>query len=322
MLKRGKLPKKPVFTYCPGMKMKKDEYYTPEDLVLGKQVRIFERDCLVFDCDESTKRWYKERYFSSWLTPRRKGIDMVPVQLAKARPLLKYAKTPPYLGYGTEEDSMASVKALVPKPPRKDVQKIFKNDLHILRFEAKLVSSNPDDENRKFILSFYCGDDTIQIYEIAERNSGRVGGKFLDRTKHVNPINGLYYNEKNMLIGQLLILSGYKFRLAKCDEYTEKYFEANPEVFKEASCEHIIAKIRALGGSFPSVEEYAKDILTKMDKNHDGYLSFVEFCDGLKARGLILTSQEEHTLMRSFDRNQDNRISLQEFCDTLKEVSA
>lgn len=150
---------------------------------------------------------------------------MVPIKLAKARPLLKYQKTPPYFGYGTEEDSMASVKALIPKPPKKDVQKIFKNDLHILRFEAKLVSSNPDDENRKFILSFYCGDDTIQIYEIAERNSGRVGGKFLDRNKHVNPINGQYYNEKNMLIGQLLILSGYKFRLAKCDEYTEKYFE-------------------------------------------------------------------------------------------------
>lgn len=33
--------------------------------------------------------------------------------------------------------------------------------MHILRFDAKLISTEPDDENRKFIISFYCGDDTI-----------------------------------------------------------------------------------------------------------------------------------------------------------------
>jgi len=155
---------------------------------------------------------------------------MVAMQLAKSKPLLKYQETPPYLGYGTEEDSLTSVSALLPKPPKKDVQKIFKNDLHILRYEAKLVSSNPDDENRKFILSFYCGDDTIQIYEIADRNSGRVGGKFLDRKKHVNPVSGKYYGEKEMLLGQLLLLGGYKFRIMKCDEYTEKYFEVTSTI--------------------------------------------------------------------------------------------
>ena len=156
---------------------------------------------------------------------------MVPIQLAKPRPLLKYQQAPPYLGYGTEEDSLTSVKALNPKPPKKDVQKIFKNDLHILRYESKLVSSNPDDENRKFILSFYCGDDTIQIYEIADRNSGRVGGKFLDRKSHINPISGKYYTEKDMLLGQQLMLGGHKFRLIKCDEYTEKYFEVTSHLF-------------------------------------------------------------------------------------------
>ncbi len=289
------------------MKMKKDEFCGPPDFVLGNKVKIFGRECLIFDCNESTKQWYKETL----------GITMIPIKLAKPRPMLKYQETPPYLGYGTEEDSLTSVHALLPKPPKKDVQKMFKNDLHILRYEAKLVSSNPDDENRKFILSFYCGDDTIQVYEIAERNSGRVGGKFLDRQKHVNPVNGQYYGEKDMLLGQLLILKGYKFRLMKCDEYTEKYFESNPEVFKEASVDHVLAKIKALGKGFPSVEDYAKTLMAKMDKNKDGFLSFEEFCVGLKALGIILTFQEEHTLMRRFDKNQDNRISLKEFCDTL-----
>ena len=59
--------------------------------------------------------------------------------------------------------------------------------------------------------------------------------------------------------------------------------------------------------------------MTKLDKNKDGYLSFEEFCDGLKSLGIIVTYQEEHTLMRRFDHNQDNRISLQEFITTLAE---
>ena len=290
--------------------MKKDEFYAPEDFVLGNNVKIFGRECLIFDCNDATKKWYKETL----------NIDMIPVQLAKVKPLLKYQETPPYLGYGTEEDSLTSVKSLLPKPPKKDVQKIFKNDLHILRYEAKLVSSNPDDESRKFILSFYCGDDTIQVHEIADRNSGRVGGKFLDRKTHLNPTNGKNYCEKDILLGQLLILGGYKFRLMKCDEYTEKYFESNPEIFKEASIDHVLAKIKIVGKSYPSVEEYAKALVTKMDKNGDGYLSFEEFTVGLKGLGLILTYQEEHTLMRRFDKNNDNKISLKEFSDTLLEA--
>lgn len=46
--------------------------------------------------------------------------------------------------------------------------------MHILRFEAKLVSSDADDETRKFMIMFYCGDDTIQVIEICEKNSGTL----------------------------------------------------------------------------------------------------------------------------------------------------
>jgi len=55
--------------------------------------------------------------------------------------------------------------------------------MHVLRFESTLVSTEPDDETRKFIISFYCGDDTAQIYEICDKNSGRIGGRFMERKK-------------------------------------------------------------------------------------------------------------------------------------------
>jgi len=83
--------------------------------------------------------------------------------------------------------------------------------MHILRFEAKLVSTEPDDESRKFIISFYCGDDTVQVYEACDKNSGRVGGKFLDKKKNLNPVNQRYYEERDFLIGKTVFLGGFKF---------------------------------------------------------------------------------------------------------------
>ena len=62
--------------------------------------------------------------------------------------------------------------------------------MNILRFTCKLVSSNPQDDERRFVLSYFCGNDLIMVFEVAERNSGRVGGKFLERAKHKNPVNG------------------------------------------------------------------------------------------------------------------------------------
>jgi hypothetical protein len=106
---------------------------------------------------------------------------------------------------------MGSVKALVPKWPQLDEKKIFKQDIHILRFQCKLVSTEPDDENRIFLLSFFCGDDTIQVYEKCDKNSGWVGGKFLERKTHKNPATGWNYTEKELLIGKTVYLGGWRF---------------------------------------------------------------------------------------------------------------
>jgi len=107
------------------------------------------------------------------------------------------------------------------------MKKMFKNDMHTLRFDAVLVSTEPDDETRRFIISFYCGDDTIQIYEICDKNSGRIGGRFMERKKQTNPVTNRYYSEKDFVIGATVFLVGFKFMLARADEYTEKYMEDN-----------------------------------------------------------------------------------------------
>ena len=151
LLKKMKLSKAPILTHCPGMSLKDDTFYGPSDLFCGSKVNVYGRECLIYDCDDFTKQWYKNNM----------GVEQKPLKLAKARPSVTYQAIPAYNGYGTAEDSLGSIYSLKPKPPKIDMKKMFKQDMHVLRFEAQLVSTEPDDETRKFIISFYCGDDTI-----------------------------------------------------------------------------------------------------------------------------------------------------------------
>ena len=41
-----------------------------------------------------------------------------------------------------------------------------------------------------FVLSFFLGDDTLSIFEPPRRNSGIIGGKFLERMRVIKPGSG------------------------------------------------------------------------------------------------------------------------------------
>jgi len=162
---------------------------------------------------------------------------MEPIRVKQNQPPKVYHQTPPYNGYGTEEDSLLNCKTLIPRlrdstqnyvPARvKNVSNSFKNDKHILRFTGKLISSNPSDAERNFIISFYCYDETIQVFELAKRNSGRESCKFMERGKHKNPITTNDYKENDFQIGTSVFLKSFIFKLLACDEYTKNYMKVN-----------------------------------------------------------------------------------------------
>jgi len=72
-INKMKLPKVPILTHYPGMSLKKEEYYEPKDLICGKYVRLYSRDCLIYNCDNATKKWYKDNL----------GIEQRPIELKK-----------------------------------------------------------------------------------------------------------------------------------------------------------------------------------------------------------------------------------------------
>jgi len=71
----------------------------------------------------------------------------------------------------------------------------------ILRFECKKISRDVLDNDKDFLISFYCGDDSMMIYQKANADLNIQGGKYLEKTKQKNDKTGKYYNTKDLFIG-------------------------------------------------------------------------------------------------------------------------
>ena len=49
------------------------------------------------------------------------------------------------------------------------------------------------DASRRFIISYYLSDDTVAVFEPPVRNSGVIGGKFLERAQDWEKIKFFHY---------------------------------------------------------------------------------------------------------------------------------
>ncbi|KAL0165166.1 hypothetical protein M9458_040919, partial [Cirrhinus mrigala] len=91
-------------------------------------------------------------------------------------------------------------------------------------------SQNPLDEGRRFILSYYLSDDMISIFEKSTRNSGIIGGKFLEKTRVPKPGSSVenpeYYGPADFSIGATVEVFGHRFILTDADRYVLSYLES------------------------------------------------------------------------------------------------
>jgi len=293
-----------VFTYCPGLETKKEEYYAPKDLLIGNFINIYNRPCLIYDCDEFTQKWYKENF----------NVDMIPITKHRKLQTKIIHPIPAHTtGLGSQEDSLLSVFHLRPEAKIINMNKMFKSDKHILRFNAKLISQTPSDGERKFLISFFARDQTILVFEIAEKNSGRQTAKFMERTKHRNPYSNKYYIEKDFIYGNTIYLNKYIFRLLNCDNYTEKYMKDNPEMFEDSDLTSVIDRIRKSAMKYNILEEFGVDILSKFDPKGVGYVSKNGIQNGLKEFNIFLSAQEIVTLDDALRHDDNGNLSMEDF---------
>jgi EF-hand domain-containing protein 1 len=161
------------------------DYFKPHDFGLGQTVNIYGRNFTIYDMDNFTKAFYYQNMGHTDFTPLRNEN----VEASGSRQVDPYPKMeiPPYNGYGSLEDSLQNCLHLVPEPPKKDYIKLMQNEHKTLRYEAVLDTARSDDKGRKFIISYRLGDDSIGVYEPPQKNTGIIGGKFLEKSRIAKP---------------------------------------------------------------------------------------------------------------------------------------
>ncbi|XP_077990031.1 EF-hand domain-containing protein 1-like [Glandiceps talaboti] len=246
LLRRQKLPKDrtKVESSFPSVVMELSDHeikdwYTPRDFCIGKTIYIYNRRFLIYDVDEFTKQYLNLKY----------GLtDFTPMDVKGSGHSVARADLPPYNGFGSLEDSLQSCLSLIPQPPKKDFIKMLENDHKVLRFAGVMDSVRPEDQGRRFIISYRLADDMMMIYEPPVRNSGIISGKFLERTRVAKPSSRPerpeFYGPQDMYIGACIEVFNHRFRIVDADDFVLFYLEQCASDFPGS--ERTIQSIREL----------------------------------------------------------------------------
>ncbi|XP_057671863.1 EF-hand domain-containing protein 1-like [Diorhabda carinulata] len=211
------------------------EYYQPKDFQVGETIFVLGRDMLLYDCDNFTKQYFKIAL----------GIEQKPaIDISERQEKPPVTQIPPHDGLGSLEDSLQNTLTFLPKPPRKDVMKQLLNANKFLRYEMVMDTVHPEDTIRKFVLNYSLADGTCKIMEPPIKNSGILGGKYLQSTllkkPGSDPLNPDYYSPVDFYIGAVISVFNQRFTIVGADLHVYRYMESNPGKFP---CE-VIENIR------------------------------------------------------------------------------
>lgn len=97
------------------------------------------------------------------------------------------------------------------------------------------------------MISFFLVDDTLAIFEPPQRNTGVIGGKFLERGKHMNESTGELFTKedvKAILLGQQEIkLLKRTFNFIHADSFTNNFFGIKSKKESDIYSDNVLRRI-------------------------------------------------------------------------------
>merc|ERR1711988_241923 len=255
----------------------------------------------IYGCDEFTRQYFSDVY----------GVEFqdIPVNFDEEieRPQMEI---PPFSGHGSEEDSLGSFLYLIPKVPKKNFRRMMENDRKVLRYMARMDTAQPEDVDRVFIIKYFLSDDTASVYEPPQKNSGIVGGKFLERCRIKKPNSNDYYSQSDFFTGAVVEFFKHTFCIFQADEYSLSYMESNPDAHPMSDIKYINENLH------PVVAEKASELKAKfdgLDSAKAGAVSYDQLREVLEACEIQLNDQALITILRRFDHDGSGMINIEEF---------
>ncbi|KAI9358593.1 hypothetical protein DFJ73DRAFT_144854 [Zopfochytrium polystomum] len=210
-----------------------EPYFSERDLTIGAVLHLNGRPFVICDCDEFTREYYREKYGLEEFDP----VRLEDYEAAgednddDAAAALVAAAAAGGAAHGAAAASAASLIPSQDEPPRPDFRKMMAYDGVALRYSAVLATGKQVDRDRRFVISLFPSDDAIAVFEPHQRNSGIIGGKFLERKRIKAHNQDRFYDASDFAIGAQLTFHNHPFIITGADDYAVKFMDQHPEQF-------------------------------------------------------------------------------------------
>jgi EF-hand domain-containing protein 1 len=265
-------------------------YYSDEDIRIGNVLNLYGRAVKIHDYNQFTKDYIAEKFGITEYAPLHGGLP------------------PPFVPPSSTRREISEEEKRAQHTVKHEEMRRHRYANSVVKFFARLDNGKADDTVRRFVLSVYPADNTIAIFEPVIRNSGIVGGKFLQRQKVRRP-DGEYFQPDDFYVGARVVLNAYPFVILNSDAHSLDYMERNPEEFSHSDINKVVRKLQAM---LRSRTTGLAEAFRLADQNRSGGLDMAVFLSIMDRLKLDVTEQEILTVLRFFDKNNESYVSYEE----------
>lgn len=203
------------------------------ELFIGAELKIYGRVFRVVDADPATRYFYEEQ-----------GHALAGKEEYPTDPFVQKQTAKPKYFNKMMHPMKLFMEALKGKPMSQieSTTKFLKNDGKVLRFYCMWDDANIFGEKRPYVLHYFLADDTIEIVELQQPNSGRDPFPALlkrsklpkNATSNHPDVSRIgmqgrdekmtYYTDKDLRVGDSIKVFTRELKLCGCDKFTQEYY--------------------------------------------------------------------------------------------------